>query len=51
MLDVHYINIDDKKSLVSIDAEAVLAPPVSSGDQEAYIPVEQAKACIQKVSS
>ncbi|XP_057300384.1 early endosome antigen 1-like [Hydractinia symbiolongicarpus] len=40
---------DDKKSLVSIDAEAVLAPPVSSGDQEAYIPVEQAKACIQRV--
>ena len=42
-------SILDDQSLIS--AEAVLAPPQMTGDQQAYIPIDHAKDCIQKVNS
>ena len=31
--------------------EAILAPPQASGEHQAYIPMDYAKECIQKVRS
>ena len=34
---------------VELIEEAILAPPQSSGENQAYIPMDYAKECIQKV--
>ena len=36
---------------VEVIEEAILAPPQSSGEHQAYIPMDYAKECIQKVIS
>lgn len=40
---------DEENDPDAMSMEAVLAPPQSSGEHEAYIPIDMAKQCIQKV--